>query len=111
MEAISRVRKVAGEKTFVSGLSAVVTDTRQLVEDQEAIYVAIAVALCAVVLMLTMDSFLLPLIFLLCRTVCCRPEKRAGNKRTGRAGGHGRRSPDAERNRSGPNRSGCEGTD
>ena len=53
MEAISQVRKVAGEKTFVSGLSAVVTDTRQLVEDQEAIYVAIAVALCAVMLMLT----------------------------------------------------------
>ena len=69
MEAISQVRKVAGEKVFVSGLSAVVTDTRQLVEDQEAIYVAIAVALCAVVLMLTMDSFLLPLIFLLCIAV------------------------------------------
>ncbi len=69
MEAISQVRKVAGEKTFVSGLSAVVTDTRQLVEDQEAIYVAIAVALCAVVLTLTMDSFLLPLIFLLCIAV------------------------------------------
>ena len=69
MEAISQVRKVAGEKTFVSGLSAVVTDTRQLVEDQEAIYVAIAVALCAVVLMLTMDSFLLPLIFLSCIAV------------------------------------------
>ena len=66
MDAISRVRKTAGEKTFVSGLSAVVTDTRKLVEDQEAIYVAIAVALCAVVLMLTMDSFLLPLIFLGC---------------------------------------------
>ena len=69
MEAISRVRKAAGEKAFVSGLSAVVTDTRQLVEDQEAIYVAIAVALCAVVLMLTMDSFLLPLIFLSCIAV------------------------------------------
>ena len=66
MEAIAQVRKVAGEKTFVSGLSAVVTDTRKLVEDQEAIYVAIAVALCALVLMLTMDSFLLPLIFLAC---------------------------------------------
>ena len=63
MEAISRVRKVAGEKTFVSGLSAVVTDTRKLVEDQEAIYVAIAVALCAIVLTLTMDSFLLPLMY------------------------------------------------
>ena len=69
MGAISQVRKVAGEKTFVSGLSAVVTDTRQLVEDQEAIYIVIAVALCTVVLMLTMDSFLLPLIFLLCIAV------------------------------------------
>ena len=66
MEAIQRVRAVAGEKCFVSGLSAVVTDTKQLVEEQEAIYVAIAVALCAVVLMITMDSFLLPLIFLSC---------------------------------------------
>ena len=66
MEAISQVRKMAGEKCFVSGLSAVVTDTKQLVEDQEAIYVGIAVALCAVVLMITMDSFLLPLIFLAC---------------------------------------------
>ncbi len=66
MEAISKVRQTAGEKCFVSGLSAVVTDTRQLVEDQEAIYVGIAVALCAIVLMITMDSFLLPLIFLSC---------------------------------------------
>ena len=66
MEAINQVRKIAGEKCFVSGLSAVVTDTKQLVEEQEAIYVGIAVALCAVVLMITMDSFLLPLIFLCC---------------------------------------------
>ena len=50
MEAIGQVRAVAGEKCFVSGLSAIVTDTKQLVEDQEAIYVAIAVALCALVL-------------------------------------------------------------
>ena len=66
MEAIQQVRKVAGQKTFVSGLSAVVTDTKQLVEEQEFIYVGIAVALCALVLMITMDSFLLPLIFLAC---------------------------------------------
>ena len=66
MEAIGRVRAVAGERCFVSGLSAVVTDTKQLVEEQEAIYVGIAVALCALVLMITMDSFLLPLIFLCC---------------------------------------------
>ena len=66
MEAIQKVREIAGEKCFVSGLSAVVTDTKQMVEEQEAIYVGIAVALCAVVLMITMDSFLLPIIFLLC---------------------------------------------
>ncbi len=66
MEAIEQVRKTAGERCFVSGLSAVVTDTRKLVEEQEGIYVGIAVALCAVVLMITMDSFLLPLIFLAC---------------------------------------------
>ena len=66
MKAIEEVRRVAGEKCFVSGLSAVVTDTKKLVEEQEGIYVGIAVALCAVVLMITMDSFLLPLIFLAC---------------------------------------------
>ena len=66
MDAIQAIRKTAGKKCFVSGLSAVVTDTKQLVEDQELIYVAIAVVLCALVLMLTMDSFLLPLIFLCC---------------------------------------------
>ncbi len=66
MEAIEKVRAAAGEKCFVSGLSAVVTDTRNLVESQEGIYIAIAVGLCALVLMVTMDSFLLPLIFLAC---------------------------------------------
>ena len=66
MQAIERIRALAGEHCFVSGLSAVVTDTKELVEDQEAIYVGIAVALCALVLTLTMDSFLLPLLFLCC---------------------------------------------
>ena len=69
MEAIQAVRRIVGEKCFVSGLSAVVTDTKELVEQQEATYVAIAVALCAIVLMITMDSFLLPLIFLGCIAV------------------------------------------
>ncbi len=66
MEAIGKIRGTVGEKCYVSGLSAVVTDTKNLVESQEGIYVAIAVALCAVVLTVTMDSFLLPLIFLAC---------------------------------------------
>lgn len=66
MEAIAEIRRVAGESYFVAGLSAVVTDTKALVEEQEGIYVAIAVALCCLVLMVTMDSCLLPLIFLCC---------------------------------------------
>ena len=66
MAAIDQIRRTAGDRCLVSGLSAVVTDTKHLVESQEAIYVLIAVALCAVVLMITMDSFLLPLIFLAC---------------------------------------------
>ena len=66
MEAIETIRRIAGERCFVSGLSAVVTDTKALVEEQEGIYVSIAVALCCLVLMMTMDSFLLPLIFLCC---------------------------------------------
>lgn len=66
MDALATIRRIAGEKCFVAGLSAVVLDTKEMVEEQEGIYVAIAVALCCVVLMFTMDSFLLPLIFLCC---------------------------------------------
>lgn len=66
MEAIQAIRSIANEKCFVCGLSAVVTDTKQVVETQEGTYVFIAVALCALVLALTMDSLLLPLLFLLC---------------------------------------------
>ena len=65
MEAITEIRKIAGEKCFVAGLSSVVLDTKNMVEEQEAIYVGIAVILCCIVMMLTMDSFLLPLLFLI----------------------------------------------
>ncbi|MDD3334341.1 MAG: MMPL family transporter [Eubacteriales bacterium] len=66
MEAVQQIRDVAGQQCFISGLSAIVTDTKLMVEQQEGTYIAIAVVLCCIVLMLTMDSFLLPLIFLLC---------------------------------------------
>ena len=65
MEAISAIRKLAGEKCFVSGLSAIVLDTKNMVDDQKNIYIAVAVAVCLVIMMLTMDSFLIPLLFLI----------------------------------------------
>ena len=65
MEAISAIRKLAGEKCFVSGLSAIVLDTKNMVDDQKNIYIAVAVAVCLVIMMLTMDSFLIPILFLI----------------------------------------------
>lgn len=65
MDAIDEIRALAGEQCFLSSMSAIVTDTRNMVDEQLATYVLIAVALCALVLAITMDSFLLPLLFLL----------------------------------------------
>lgn len=65
MEAITQIRKVTDRQAFISGMSAVVTDTRDLSDSETPIYVAIAVALSALVLSITMDSFLVPVFFLL----------------------------------------------
>ena len=65
MEAIENIRKVADKNCFLSGMSAVVTDTKNLSEREAPIYVCIAVLLSCLVLSLTMDSFLIPFLFLL----------------------------------------------
>ncbi len=65
MDAIEELRKVAGKQAFISGMSAVVTDTKNLSNAEVPIYVALAVALCLAVLMIFMDSFLVPIFFLL----------------------------------------------
>lgn len=65
MDAITEIRALSGERCFLSSMSAIVTDTRNMVDEELATYVLIAVALCALVLALTMDSFLLPVLFLL----------------------------------------------
>ena len=65
MEAIQEIRDVAGEQCFVSGMSAVVTDIKNLANAETPIYVLIAVLLSSLVLAVTMDSFLAPVFFLL----------------------------------------------
>lgn len=65
MDAIQEIRKIADKQVFISGMSAVVTDTKLLSDDQVPKYVAIAVLLSLIVLGLTMDSFLIPVFFLL----------------------------------------------
>jgi predicted RND superfamily exporter protein len=64
LSAITQIRQIAGEQVLVGGMSAIIADTRDLCEQEEPIYVVIAVALCCVVLALTMESFLLPVLFL-----------------------------------------------
>ncbi len=65
MEAVMKLRTLAEQQCFVSGMSAVVTDTKTLAEQETPIYVCLAVVLCSLVLALTMDSFLIPVFFLL----------------------------------------------
>lgn len=65
MDAIEELRSVAGKTCFLSSMSAITTDTKNMVEDETFIYTAIAVALCVLVLIITTDSFLIPPLFLL----------------------------------------------
>ena len=64
MDAIREIRSIAGKQCFVSGMSALVTDLKDLCEQEEPIYVAIAVALATVAMMLFMDNWLIPFVFL-----------------------------------------------
>lgn len=65
MNAIEELRSVADKQCYISGMSAVVTDTKNLSEKEVPIYVLIAVILAVIVLSLTMDSALIPVFFLL----------------------------------------------
>ncbi len=64
MDAIREIRSVAGKQCFVSGMSALVTDLKDLCEAEEPIYVAIAVALAAAAMLLLLDGWLIPFVFL-----------------------------------------------
>ena len=64
MEAIKNVRSIAGEQAFVSGMSALVTDLKDLCEKEEPIYVGIAVILACLAMMIFLDSWLVPFVFL-----------------------------------------------
>ena len=65
MKAITEIRKITGEQCFLSGMSAIVEDTKELAEKETPLYVLIAVALSALVLAITMESIFVPALFLL----------------------------------------------
>ena len=64
MGAIDEMTKLVGDKCYISGMASVINDIKHLSEKETPIYVAIAVLLSLIVLSLTMDSALVPILFL-----------------------------------------------
>lgn len=65
MQAIGEVKAVAKENCYVTGMSALVTELKELCEAEEPIYVGLAVLLAVAAMMIFMDSWLIPFVFLL----------------------------------------------
>lgn len=65
MDAITEIRSITNKQCYLSSMSAVVTDIKQLSEKETPIYVLIAVVLSCIVLSLFMDCWILPLFFML----------------------------------------------
>lgn len=66
MDAVTEIRKITSEKCFVSGMTGIVTDIKQLALKEMPVYVVVAACLCLIVLLLAMDSLVVPVLFLLC---------------------------------------------
>ncbi len=64
IKAITEIRKICNGQCLVSGISAMVTDLRDLCEKEETVYVAIAVVLAVIAMMLFMDNWIVPFVFL-----------------------------------------------
>ena len=64
MEAVKEIRRVCGEQCFVSGMSALVVDLKDLCEQEEPVYVALAVAMACAAMLLLLDGWLIPFVFL-----------------------------------------------
>lgn len=64
MDAIREIRSIAGRHCFVSGMSALVTDLKDLCEKEEPIYVGLAVVCACAAMMLFLDGWLVPFVFL-----------------------------------------------
>lgn len=65
LEAIDKMRDITSEQCFISGMSAITTDMKHLSDSESIIYSVIAVILVSIVLIFTMDSFLIPVFFML----------------------------------------------
>ena len=65
LEAVEQIRAIAGKQCFLSGMSAMVVDLRDLCEQEEPVYVLLAVALALVVMLIFLDNWVVPFLFLI----------------------------------------------
>ena len=64
MDAVEEIRSVCGKRCFVSGMTALVVDLRDLCEKEEPIYVSLAVGLACIAMVVLLDGWLIPFVFL-----------------------------------------------
>lgn len=64
MDAVKEIRSICTEQCFVSGMTALVVDLKDLCEQEEPVYVGLAVALACAAMLLLLDGWLIPFVFL-----------------------------------------------
>ena len=65
LDAVEEMRNITSKECFISGMSAITLDMKKLTQSETLIYAAIAVVLTSIVLLIAMDSFLIPVFFML----------------------------------------------
>lgn len=65
MDAIDEIRSIMDDQSYLAGLSAIVKDTKALADEETPFYVGLAVVLCILVLMIAMESYVVPFIFII----------------------------------------------
>ena len=86
MQAISQVRSLCNQRCFLAGFSVLIKDTKDLVDQELPVYILLAVVLSFIAMSLTMDSWLLPLAFLM--SIGLGPAGGGKSRRRGRNGGN-----------------------
>ena len=65
LNAVDEMRKITDDSVRISGMSAMVLDTKELFNSQMLLYIAVAVVCCIIVLMISLDSYIVPILLLL----------------------------------------------
>ena len=65
LNAVDEMRSIADDSVKIGGMSAMVLDTKELFNSQMLLYIAIAIVCCLIVLTISLDSYIVPVLLLL----------------------------------------------